>query len=396
MSENFIPKHGHLTEEDIRQYVQDEMPRADVRRVDAHLEECPLCSDAIEGAMTLQAADFEQVMASLENKIEAKYIPQPYQIHAVKRFSVWRWASAAAILVASGVGLWFFSQSNPSVNEPSQAVVVAPTVPIPTEIQTPQPTISTPILEKKEAVLAEATVPNINIVQPISKENEKKISPKKIEKNTAINTIEKNKEVASVVDKVDKNMGVRTETPVGQPNLASATPRFNVGTQSPSYQSFDRSAALDIPSFDFPTPRDFSFSIDLTKQPTIDNNKYWVNSSNDSEHGLSENQVLSRAMERHLEERMQIETTFYSTDSLMYRSGLTNFKKGQFWAATQQFEAVAKKQKKGNLYEQSLWYAANSYLKLQNKKEAKALFERIVTEGGNFKAAAEEALSKEF
>ncbi|NJN33969.1 MAG: hypothetical protein HC817_06705 [Saprospiraceae bacterium] len=191
---------------------------------------------------------------------------------------------------------------------------------------------------------------------------------------------------------VDKNIGVKSEIPIGQLNLAMTTPSFKVSTQ----QGFDRSAALDIPSFDFPTPRDFGFSMDFAKQPTIDNNKYWINSSNDFELDFSENQVLSRAVERHIEEQMQIETTFYSTDSLMYRSGLANFKKGQFWVAAQQFEAVTKKQKKGNLYEQSLWYAANSYLKLQNKKEAKALFERIVTEGGNFKTAAEEALSKEF
>ncbi|NJN33968.1 MAG: hypothetical protein HC817_06700 [Saprospiraceae bacterium] len=86
MSENFIPEHGHLTEEDIRQYVQDEMPRNEVRRVDAHLEECLLCSDALEGVMSLQVVDFEQIMTSLDDKIDGKYTTasRPYQIQPVK------------------------------------------------------------------------------------------------------------------------------------------------------------------------------------------------------------------------------------------------------------------------------------------------------------------------
>ena len=71
-----------------------------------------------------------------------------------------------------------------------------------------------------------------------------------------------------------------------------------------------------------------------------------------------------------------------------YQIGMQFYVKEEYSQAVSQLNRVLAKQNKGVVYENALWYLANSYLKLGKKQDGQALLQRIVTEKGKYATQA--------
>ncbi len=102
------------SQEELRQYLDGSMNRDGIRRVENHLLDCPLCSDAVDGFETLNGEhmtddleDFESFRKKLPTVTEAKVRqlkPANYYLRRV--------AAIAAVMVIGAVGYYFgFGQS---------------------------------------------------------------------------------------------------------------------------------------------------------------------------------------------------------------------------------------------------------------------------------------------
>ncbi len=80
--------------------------------------------------------------------------------------------------------------------------------------------------------------------------------------------------------------------------------------------------------------------------------------------------------------RNETPTKYQSADTGIsnYQLGMTHYNKENYPKAIAEFNRVLAKQATGTVYENTLWYLANSYLKWGKKTEAKRLFQRIVAE----------------
>jgi len=102
-----------VSQEELRQYLEGSMNRDGIRRVEDHLLDCPLCSDAVDGFettegehMTDDLEDFESFRKKLPSVTEAK-VRQLKPTSYLRRI-----AAVAAILVVGAVGYYFsFAQS---------------------------------------------------------------------------------------------------------------------------------------------------------------------------------------------------------------------------------------------------------------------------------------------
>ena len=70
---NIVPADEDcLSQDQLSRYVQDECRLEEMRWIDRHLLNCPMCSDAVEGAMSSDMIDFQSVMSRVEAKIDTK------------------------------------------------------------------------------------------------------------------------------------------------------------------------------------------------------------------------------------------------------------------------------------------------------------------------------------
>ena len=67
-----------------------------------------------------------------------------------------------------------------------------------------------------------------------------------------------------------------------------------------------------------------------------------------------------------------------------YQVGMQFYTKGDYNQAIAQLNRVLAKQNKGVVYENALWYLANSYLKLGKNQDGRLLLQRIVREKGKY------------
>lgn len=67
-----------------------------------------------------------------------------------------------------------------------------------------------------------------------------------------------------------------------------------------------------------------------------------------------------------------------------YQIGMQHYTKGDYNSAIAQLNRVLAKQSKGVVYEDALWYLANSYLKTGRTQDGRALLQRIMREKGRF------------
>ena len=184
---NTVPNENCLTEAQLLQYLRDECPTEEEKAVDRHLTICPLCSDALEGAMLLNVPRLERSLHRLDAKIETVYsdktaaakavpiVDEPVMTVVKKPNRRWLWA-AASIAAIAAAGMWVVTKPM-NYDLASPVVADLPTVPMPdsllsqsqttaeTATETPQNmqrltngTAATPILTERPTTTINDTV----------------------------------------------------------------------------------------------------------------------------------------------------------------------------------------------------------------------------------------------
>lgn len=98
-----------VSQEELRQYLAGSMDRAGTRRVEDHLLDCPLCSDAMDGfeasSGELQLADDLEDYDSFRKKLPAAETAKIRRLSPARTF----WVRAAAVAAILVVGVFAYS-----------------------------------------------------------------------------------------------------------------------------------------------------------------------------------------------------------------------------------------------------------------------------------------------
>ena len=119
-----LPDTRCLTHDEIMCYLQDDCLPADVRAIDRHLLHCPMCSDAVEGLMSVGDSAVlvhtmtERLSAKIADQIVSK--PPVLRVLEVVKRPFWRreWVAAAGILLLIGGSLWLYRTAQSVDNTP--------------------------------------------------------------------------------------------------------------------------------------------------------------------------------------------------------------------------------------------------------------------------------------
>jgi len=103
---NHINIHNHLTKSELIDYSNGVLGNQEMYRLELHLNECELCSDAVDGLE--EAANFEAAI----NKINATILPKSRSAFAPTYINI---AASIALIVVFGLSYWFITK--PEINE---------------------------------------------------------------------------------------------------------------------------------------------------------------------------------------------------------------------------------------------------------------------------------------
>ncbi len=102
-----------LTAEELFAYTQAQSNAVLTRRVELHIADCPLCSDALEGLQESDNKHFTENHKNINLLLKEKYNPTKL----IPLYSAMRWAAAAS-LAAFAIGFWWWSNAQKTENQP--------------------------------------------------------------------------------------------------------------------------------------------------------------------------------------------------------------------------------------------------------------------------------------
>lgn len=110
-----------VSQEELRQYLAGSMDRAGTRRVEDHLLDCPLCSDAVDGfeaSGELQLADDLEDFDSFRKKLPVAGTAKLRRLNPARAF--WMRAAAVAAILVAGVFAYssFFANTASTASGP--------------------------------------------------------------------------------------------------------------------------------------------------------------------------------------------------------------------------------------------------------------------------------------
>ncbi|GAA4391168.1 energy transducer TonB [Hymenobacter koreensis] len=124
------PPAPHLPAAVLRQYAADTLTPAERRRVEDHVLDCDLCSDALDGFMAASAeATSPAALAALRQQLHTRVTAEP----AVPRRAVAWWPAAAATVILLIAAFAVFRLWAPSAQVQEQSAPVAASAPAQTE-----------------------------------------------------------------------------------------------------------------------------------------------------------------------------------------------------------------------------------------------------------------------
>ncbi len=364
---NIVPEENCLTEVQLLRYLHDECSRQEVQAIDRHLTLCPLCSDALEGAMLLDKGRLERTMKHLDAKISTHYsdkttflaVEKPVMTVVKKpKRRLWLWAAASIALIATA-GIYLLTK------------------PI-------EPFGTTSTMANTEGV----TVP-----QQTSPEASVSSQNKDIQANSSKNEGETVNNDGIKGDKTpshgDADAPLSQETPIvattqNAPKVeneavkSSKTPENTEGVALVQKEAKDGKATAD----------------DAKKQEVVDADSY-KKASSVKEKQTRQVQVPSSNVKNYpgaaAQNNVRREDAAAKFNQPNVDDGLADYQiamqyytQADYNQAIAQLNRVLGKQSRGVLYENALWYLANSYLKLGKKQDGQALLQRIVNEKGKF------------
>jgi hypothetical protein len=414
-----VPNDNCLTPDQILRYVQDDTPAPEMRLIDRHLDICPMCTDAIEGAMQLSPAQLNETFSSIQTQIldktASKSLDTPIMqvVHRNPKRN-WLMGAAASLALLATAGLWVFTQNAPAE---SKAVAV---VESPVEM-TPEPTALDTLAMANSAVAAvedmEKNAGGSAAVIPSNPTNTKLTKPKiplksdikplettsDIAQNTATGAppseytlMKKMPTPSAAKTETDDRMAVQekakerakskeAETDLSAKQEEARTQEGFDLSNNPTYKNTEKPVAAVPAGASNQGPTQNSYPGAATQNVAVPIAKPY---------GAEGNKVADRKASK---AKKDINKNVPSTDADEFdslKSGIRFYEEKSYETAIGNFNRVIALEKSGVRYEKALWYLANAYLKLGKKGDAKALFTRIVAEKSAFSEQAKAFLKE--
>ena len=331
---NIVPEENCLTEIQLLRYLHDECSTQEVRAIDRHLTDCPMCTDAVEGAMLLNTNRLERSLKQLNAQIYTQFsdktmvfeLEKPV-LTVVKKPNrrLWLWA-AASIAVLATAGLLLLTKPF----EPLSNAQIASN----TEGD------SLPNQTTSQAVIS----PRNEVSQVNPSKNERQIGTE-----------------SGVTD---------TKTPAGSDADVA------LGDESP----FVATNTSPVPKMSKPTEDTEESVGDSYKSKAKEIAQAPASSASVNDYpGAAAQNAMTESKTKATREKLPVDNGLAD-----YQIGMQFYTKGDYNAAIAQLNRVLAKQNKGVVYENALWYMANSYLKVGKKQDGQILLQRIVAEKGKF------------
>ncbi|MBL7813868.1 MAG: hypothetical protein JNL70_02595 [Saprospiraceae bacterium] len=377
---NVVPNEKCLTEVQLLRYLHDECSVAEEKAIDRHLTHCPMCSDALEGAMSLNAARLERSLKHLDTKINEEYSPKtpiidekkPIQATTEPTMTVvqggksrrWLWA-AAGIAALATASVFLLTKPVESKLETANMVLTDTTISSPSTqtVETETKIAQNSSALEKETAQKAATSP-VATTNPVG--------------SSAVPTEGgvKGSEVA-VADRSTTSANTPQADEVGIATSESKNTRLETENASRAKENSEAPAANDVAVADVAKKtKDKQVRSQPAAKPSSPYNNY-----PGAANANIETQTHSANLKKDTDDGLSD-----------YQLGMRAYQKGQYSEAVSSLNRVLAKQSRGDVYENALWYLANGYAKLNKKQESRTLLQRIVAEKGKYATQAADLL----
>ena len=393
-----VPNDNCLTQDQMLRYLRDETSAQDTRAIDRHLAQCPLCTDALEGAMQLPTEQLTQAFSNIDTKISKRIETlttietMPLKVVSRNPTRYWFMAAAASVALLIVSGIWYFNfKENKSAallveKSTHNAVENTVTTPPPDYLGTGQYKAEDSLKNDGEIVaeasqtpktVAKTTTKPIILTKPnapsqpiadVSREmrsetNYTTAAPKPIEKAKA------EEDIVELKQKVLEKRALLKDIP------QSSEPAFDM-SNNPENKKGDTNSAQK-PVLAYAPPQDYAGAAAQNRVLQKE-----VNAAT-APQGVTTNAMKKKQMPA----APQVATN-------LFQSGLNFYKIRKFDLAIGDFNRLIAVEKSGENYENALWYLANAYWLKGDKKTAKTLFKRIIAEKNPQVREAEEFLTE--
>lgn len=371
-----VPNDSCLTQEQILRYLNDECQPSEVKAIDKHLTHCPMCSDAIEGAMLLDGKSLESSFAHIQTFIKEETLlkvqnistESPTELTVVhkksRRFLRTLLAIAASFTALVVAAIWLLTKPLESPNEASVAnQAVSPQLKSEDSLYFAQK----PVVIEQQTTVASADIPTVD---------------KKLE-------MYKRSGDASVA-------AVSPEGTLSDSYQAPSTPPITANVEKiPNSTNSDDVASR--PS-EAPTAQD---RIGYNNAPIPASAKI------SSESAISEDNIALQSQEGESLKETRAANTKMATpakkkqafqgekDREIFEQGVNFLQNKDYKNAIGSFNTVITENKtntRNDLYEKSLWYIANTYFMMNDKAKAKSYYQQIAKSKSAYAPQAETIL----
>jgi hypothetical protein len=359
---NIFSLSNCLSKQQLVNYIQHKLDRDEVYIVESHLNDCPFCSDAIDGLMDADLTEMQTTIQEIKPNLIHAHIqhlpsentnthPAPFTISSNKN----KWMIAASILLLFGLGGYsvysFVHQQSHELakNEetksiPTEATYSETSTPRNTEIvQLRVPDEEIKNLDKKEAILTQ------------KEESAKKMVAKEIQKQ---------------IPEVQKEVGAE---PMKQSKFESE-PLIETQNYHDNFSQKESKALAEAVQEKELAIRQKTSAVGMSNKknaPQIQNNAAnQLNYSSDNNNNIQ----------------------FVPSAISDYENGITSYNSADYRNAIKYFENAFENAKKSE-QEDIEYYLAMSYLKIGREKKAEKLFKKLMA-SSKYKPIIIEELNK--
>ncbi len=356
---NIIPNENCLTEVQLLRYLHDECTPVEEKAIDRHLTHCPMCSDALEGAMLLNKGRLERSLAHLNTKITTEYAdktpivvtdkPVMTVVKSPKKRG-WLWAAAGVAAVATAGVLVLTKPIDTQPIEPTVATTDSASNVSPSMASVDTNTQNA--VNQTDALKKQRKTNTGEIITQTTSGDIAANSPTTIDNNAVSETAKPADAIAHAAQtettkttRTAKNNNDDTEGEVATQNAKSELKMQDVAVSEPLKKAKE------------------------TRQVQIKQAPNNVNG------GAAQASAPSAAKAKASVEEEGVAN---------FQQGMVYYKRGAYKDAINELNRVLALQNKGDVYENALWYLADAYIQIGNKAEGKVLLKRIVSENGKF------------
>jgi hypothetical protein len=435
---NIIPIDSGISEDMLLRYLRDQASRAEARLIDRAIVNDPVFSDAVEGLMQLPKTELTAIFENMDGRLSkrqtdnlqsgasqnSKLKTQPSNLPnteggnfdekgewsgegeadltVVHRRPLRRiWWAAASVAVLCGAGIWLLTRTAPTPQDFANQSV-AEELPIKkTEDIAPLASMDTLKLPPQYPALPNAKTtttagnadPNANYAQTDAATIASASSTE-----TGLMPPPPQAEVAPTLatEKLPDAV-VTTEYAKTKPNLKDDRITVSEGRIPAKAEPQKPYSTTNIPLGN-PTKEVVNADFEEKTAPATQNDRAVtankpVTAKRREQAQNDPTGTYSGAAAQNAAPRDYAPTVKLTTAQIFQR-GEAAYAQNEYIVAAYDFEQVLKVEKKGDLYEKTSWLLANAYLKMNQKKDAKRLLNRIITEGGQFGESAKTLLSR--